>query len=108
MTHPHGTHDSATEAAVPERDVARNLVQSTFSYAIFLLDTDATVATWPAPARDLYGYEPAAVLGQHVSVLFADEESKAPRTISSLMRKRIPWRSNTGISRLMARFSGER
>ncbi len=80
MTRRPGVRESTTEADVPERDVARHLVQGTASHAIFLLDTDATITTWPAPAENLYGYEPAAILGRHVSDLFADGESTADDT----------------------------
>jgi PAS domain S-box-containing protein len=55
-------------------DTADHLLEGITSHAIFMLDTDGLIATWPDPAQELYGYDPATVLDQHISTLFADEE----------------------------------
>ena len=55
----------------PDLDAER-LLENVSSHAVFMLDVEGTITTWPAPAEALYGYEPAAIRGQHVSALFAD------------------------------------
>jgi PAS domain S-box-containing protein len=57
--------------------VARRLLEGVSSHAIFMLDPDGIVTTWPAPAAALYGHDAEAVLGRHVRLLFADDEDGA-------------------------------
>ncbi|MYL16981.1 PAS domain S-box protein [Halorubrum terrestre] len=57
--------------------VARRLLEGVSSHAIFMLDADGAVATWPAPSAALYGHDAEAVLGRHVRMLFADDEGEA-------------------------------
>jgi PAS domain S-box-containing protein len=52
----------------------RRLVEEVSSHAVFELDADGVVTTWPAPARELYGHDPGGVMGEHFSVLFAETE----------------------------------
>lgn len=52
--------------------VARQLVESIDSHAIFMLDSDGTITEWPPPAQALYGYDAETMLGEDVSVLFTD------------------------------------
>ena len=57
--------------------VARRLLEGVSSHAIFMLDADGTIATWPTPAAALYGHDAEAALGRHVRLLFADDEDGA-------------------------------
>jgi PAS domain S-box-containing protein len=49
------------------------LVETLTSHAVFVLDGDGTIETWPAPAADLYGYDAAAMLGEHAGGLLAHD-----------------------------------
>ncbi|MGA7411063.1 MAG: sigma 54-interacting transcriptional regulator [Bryobacteraceae bacterium] len=44
-------------------------------YALFLLDADGQIVTWYAGAERIYGYKSSEVIGQHVSVLYPDEDA---------------------------------
>lgn len=58
----------------------RLLVDSVTDYAIFLLDTDGTVATWNQGAERIKGYKAEEIIGQHFSRFYPREarESKWP------------------------------
>ena len=44
-------------------------------YALFLLDADGRMADWYAGAERIYGYHSSDVIGQHVSILYPDDEA---------------------------------
>ena len=44
-------------------------------YALFLLDVDGRVAAWYAGAERIYGYKSDEIAGQHVSILYPDEDA---------------------------------
>jgi formate hydrogenlyase transcriptional activator len=44
-------------------------------YALFLLDADGQVVAWYAGAERIYGYKSSEAAGQHVSLLYADEDT---------------------------------
>ena len=44
-------------------------------YALFLLDVDGQIVAWYAGAERIYGYKSDEALGQHVSVLYPDEDA---------------------------------
>ena len=44
-------------------------------YALFLLDADGLIAAWYAGAERIYGYKSDEVIGQHVSILYPDEDA---------------------------------
>ena len=48
-------------------------------YALFLLDADGMIAAWYAGAERIYGYKSDEVIGQHVSLLYADEKARGRR-----------------------------
>jgi PAS domain S-box-containing protein len=48
-------------------------------YALFLLDADGRVADWYAGAERIYGYHSSDVIGQHVSILYPDDEALRER-----------------------------
>ncbi|ERH10015.1 MAG: PAS sensor histidine kinase [halophilic archaeon J07HX64] len=50
-------------------DVAIRLIESLRSHAIFTLDAEGKITTWPTPAAELYGHDAEAVLGEHLRVL---------------------------------------
>ena len=51
----------------------RRLVKRTASHAVFALDERGRVTSWPAPASELYGHDAEAIVGRHVTELFASE-----------------------------------
>ncbi len=58
---------------------SRHLIDGLSQHAIFKLDVEGKITTWPEPARSLYGYEPSDVLGQQLTVLLAgDMETDIP------------------------------
>lgn len=44
-------------------------------YALSLLDADGRMADWYAGAERIYGYHSSDVIGQHVSILYPDDEA---------------------------------
>jgi formate hydrogenlyase transcriptional activator len=44
-------------------------------YALFLLDVDGQVVAWYAGAERIYGYKSGEVIGQNVSLLYAEEDT---------------------------------
>ncbi|WP_248897628.1 PAS domain-containing sensor histidine kinase [Haloplanus halobius] len=66
--------DSSSEQPESRDTVARRLLEGVSTHAIFMLDTDGNIVTWPAPATALYGHDVAVVRDQHVRMLFADDE----------------------------------
>ncbi|MFB6229143.1 MAG: nitrogen regulation protein NR(II) [Halobacteriales archaeon] len=71
---------STSEDDMPEHTVDSRqsigpdrLIEETFGHAVFLLDPGGHIETWPEPAIELYGFEPATVLGRSLVILFADE-----------------------------------
>jgi PAS domain-containing protein len=68
---PHGGADNRAEGGDVPGGAAGRLVENATFHAILELDGDGRIRSWPAPARALYGYEREAVVGTHVSQLFA-------------------------------------
>lgn len=64
--------------------VSERLIEGLSSHAVFMLDTDGTITTWPEPAASLYGYDRVATVGRHVDMLFADPE-EMETTVESLL-----------------------
>lgn len=77
MTNALDSIDPQTDRSESGDAVARRLLEGVSSHAIFMLDADGTVTTWPAPAAALYGHDAGAVLDRHVRMLFADDEGEA-------------------------------
>jgi PAS domain S-box-containing protein len=61
------------------------LLEGVTSHALFRLDSEGAIATWPTPARNLYGYDSETVLGRQVSTLFADDKRDEPETADSFL-----------------------
>ncbi|MDS0220031.1 PAS domain-containing sensor histidine kinase [Haloarcula sp. S1AR25-5A] len=64
--------------------VSERLIEGLSSHAVFMLDTDGTITTWPDPANVLYGYDRDATVGHHVDMLFADPD-EMETTVESLL-----------------------
>jgi PAS domain S-box-containing protein len=65
------------EAEVGELSRYRLLIDAVTDYAIFMLDTNGTVASWNPGALRLKGYEEAEILGQHFSRFYTEEDRAA-------------------------------
>jgi PAS domain S-box-containing protein len=52
----------------------RLFIQGVSDYAIFMLDPDGLIANWNTGAQRIHQYSAAEIVGQHVSVLYAEEE----------------------------------
>lgn len=61
-------------------EIFRLLVESVKDYAIFLLDTDGTVATWNEGAERIKGYKANEIIGEHFSRFYPTDarESRWP------------------------------
>ena len=57
----------------------RLLVDGVRDYAILMVDPKAQVASWNAGAERLFGYRAEEVLGKHVSIFFAPEDTQPNR-----------------------------
>ncbi|WP_424015942.1 ATP-binding protein [Halorubrum xinjiangense] len=76
MTDALGSLDPPTDVSESGGAVARRLLEEISTHAIFMLDADGNVVTWPAPAATLYGHDAKAVLNRHLRMLFADDEGE--------------------------------
>lgn len=55
-------------------ETAVRLIESLGSHAIFTLNAEGVITTWPAPASELYGHDAETVLGEHLRVLLGDRD----------------------------------
>jgi PAS domain S-box-containing protein len=53
------------------------VVEDAADYAFIILDAQGIVRRWNRGARMLFGYEPAQIMGRHVSTLFTIEDVRA-------------------------------
>src|ERR1700744_1889690 len=72
-----------SEVRAQLRDSERNfrlLVQSVTDYAIYMLDTDGTVASWNAGAERIKGYTAGEIIGHKFAEFFTlpDREAGVP------------------------------
>ena len=65
--------DTAAPLLGPDIDAFRLLVESTYDYAIFMLDTNGNVASWNAGAQRLKGYKSDEIIGRHFSTFYTPE-----------------------------------
>ncbi len=54
---------------------ADQLIEGIETHAIFQLDLDGRIRSWPSPAQSLYGYDSGMIVGESLSELFADVDS---------------------------------
>src|SRR3954468_23129127 len=57
--------------------VYRRLIEDSTGYAIALLDGNGKIETWNRGAEILFGYRADEVIGQHISVIFPEEDRAA-------------------------------
>ncbi|KAB7513964.1 PAS domain S-box protein [Halosegnis rubeus] len=81
MVVPHEASDSDADRSGVREAASRRLIEGVATHAIFNLDSDGNILTWPAPAEQLYGYDETTILGQHVRTLFADEARAEPDSL---------------------------
>jgi two-component system sensor kinase FixL len=55
-------------------ELFRQLVKGAKDYAIFMLDLQGKVVTWNTGAELITGYTEAEIIGQHMSILYTQEE----------------------------------
>lgn len=68
--------EDTPEPAELAREAAKRLIEGAGSHAIFMLDPEGHITTWSTPAKELYGYDAAAVLEEHVRILLADDRGE--------------------------------
>lgn len=81
MADSHSSFHSTVESSESRGAVARRLIESISTHALFQLDSNGDIVTWPAPAEELYRHDAESVLGEHVSSLFADKDSGDPDSL---------------------------
>jgi PAS domain S-box-containing protein len=85
MSDPSSGKVTGTEGGPSGSTRSQQLVENT-RHAIFELDVEGKVESWPLPAHVLYGYEPAAVLESPLDDLFASDEPERPG-LADLLRE---------------------
>jgi len=55
-------------------------------YALFLLDANGLIVTWYAGAERIYGYKSEEIIGQHIALLYPDEDALRPKLDEELKR----------------------
>jgi PAS domain S-box-containing protein len=79
MVSPTTSSEEENPPSSPEDGNAyRRLLEGTADHALFMLDSDGRISMWPAVAHRLYGYEAAAIVGQGLGRLFADDRRTPP------------------------------
>ena len=56
------------------QDPNRAVVHAMRNYALYLVEPDGTIATWNPGAVAVHGHETKQIVGQHVSVLYTEED----------------------------------
>jgi formate hydrogenlyase transcriptional activator len=73
--------------AVADKEPLKNRVPTWVQdYALFLLGVDGQVVAWYAGAERIYGYKNGEVTGQHVALLYPDEDTLRARLDEELKR----------------------
>lgn len=75
-------------AISPSADESRLLLNSITDHAIFMLDADGYVMTWPTGAERIKGFRPDEIIGRHVSVLYPQEDVARGQPQADLDRAR--------------------
>ena len=63
------------EPAESDKDVPESVPAWVQDYALCLLDADGRIFAWYAGAERIYGHKSREVIGQHVSVLYPDDDA---------------------------------
>ena len=87
----------------------RLMVDGVKDYAIFMLDPQGVVISWNNGAEKLKGYKAEEIIGQHMSIFYADEDKKSgkparlfQRAVSEGRVKDTGWRVRKDGSRFIA------
>ncbi len=83
MSDPDGRHGPTADSGVAEA-----LVETSVTHAIFGLDRDGCIDTWPTSAAHLYGYESADNVGRPLSLLLASTDEPATTAADLLVSAR--------------------
>src|SRR5215469_4363962 len=73
----------STETSVPKTRISKGtdqfrlLVEGVLDYAIFMLDTEARVASWNVGAERIQGYKASDIIGKHFSIFYPEEDIRS-------------------------------
>ncbi len=68
------TDEASTASPESGTFESNELIEGIATHALFRLDESGSIASWPSPAKELYGYDAETVLHEDLSILFADNE----------------------------------
>jgi PAS domain S-box-containing protein len=77
-------------------------------YALFLLDADGQIVAWYAGAERIYGYKCQEAIGQHVSLLYAGEDTLRVRGKADEDLKRVAGEGHVGAEGWQVKKDGPR
>ena len=72
------SEEDGSQSSPEDGDAYRRLLEGMADHALFMLDPDGRISLWPEVAHRLYGYEAAAIVGQGLDRLFADDRGTPP------------------------------
>ena len=76
-----------SEPAEADKEPLKNRVPTWVQdYALFLLGADGKIVAWYAGAERIFGYKSGEVIGQHVALLYPDEDTLRVRLDEELKR----------------------
>jgi PAS domain S-box-containing protein len=58
-------------------DPFRAIVEATVEYALYFVNADGTIQTWSAGCQHIHGYTAEDVLGQHIRLLYREQDRSA-------------------------------
>ncbi len=103
------TSVSVALSGLPESERLELLIESLTEHAIYMLDTEGFITSWNFGVKNVTGYHPEAVVGQHFSRLFTDEDRSAgvparilENAVSNGLWKGEGWRLRKDGSRFLA------
>ncbi|ESP89437.1 PAS domain-containing sensor histidine kinase [Candidatus Halobonum tyrrellensis] len=67
-----------------EQAAHRRIVEAATGYAMFTLDLEGRIESWPGTAERLYGYEAADTVGSPVGLLWSEEDDALERAVANL------------------------
>ncbi|MBN3757759.1 PAS domain S-box protein [Paraburkholderia sp. Tr-20389] len=98
--HPHAEYEAAAggvdaHAVNFSGEWLRLWAESTTDYSIYALAPDGTIISWNVGGQKIQGYAPHEILGQHVRVLYPEEDQRAGVPEMELERAREDGRYET-------------
>ena len=76
---------AAQEAVRRQDQQIRSIIENVRDHALLLLDAEGHVVAWHAGAESIYGYKAEEIVGEHVSILFTQEELERGRPAELLL-----------------------